>query len=543
MSTCKLVRISSGAGQQEIILSDITTIGRQPTNTLQIVDRLVSKEHAVISRRAGTTIFLLTDLESRNGTFCNDRMVESSIALRHNDEVRIGSTSWRFVQEDVDTVRTTESIPEPPPEEPASASIHATMQIDLASDFQRVDFILDDRMLRADYEKLRLAYVLSQDLNSAPDIDTVLERLLKRVFEWLPIDRGIVLFVNHKAGGDPADHLEQAAIQLRPGAGLTAEDKEIRVPRSILRHVISKREAVLSTDARLDARFGNAASVVLQGIRSSMTVPLLTTDRLLGVLHVDSLISSGLFAEKDLSVLASVSKQASISIDNVLLQRRVLEEAALRSSLSRMLSPNLVDRIVAGDLAIEKGGAQKRVTVMFADIRGFTSLTERLAPVEMVNLMNEYFERVSNVIFAHDGTLDKYIGDAVMALWGAPLGTAADEIQAVRAGMEMQDAVAAFNRELAAEGQETIGVGIGIATATVIAGYVGSSQTMSYTVFGRGVNLASRLCSQAKAGEVMISPATFQSLAHVLEADELDEIRLKGMADPVRPYKVRKINE
>ncbi|MBM4342210.1 MAG: FHA domain-containing protein [Deltaproteobacteria bacterium] len=541
MSTCKLVRISSGAGQQEIILSDITTIGRQPTNTLQIVDRLVSKEHAVISRRAGTTIFLLTDLESRNGTFCNDRMVESSIALRHNDEVRIGSTNWRFVQEDLDTVRTAQADPEPPPEEPASASIHATMQIDLASDFQRVDFILDDRMLRADYEKLRLAYVLSQDLNSAPDIDTVLERLLKRVFEWLAIDRGIVLFVDHKAGGDPADHLVQAAIQLRPGAGLTAEDKEIKVPRSILRHVIAKREAVLSTDARLDARFGNAASVVLQGIRSSMTVPLLTTDRLLGVLHVDSLISSGLFAEKDLSVLASVSKQASISIDNVLLQRRVLEEAALRSSLSRMLSPNLVDRIVAGDLAIEKGGAQKRVTVMFADIRGFTSLTERLAPVEMVNLMNEYFERVSNIIFAHDGTLDKYIGDAVMALWGAPLGTDNDEILAVRAGVEMQAAVAEFNKELQAEGKETVGVGIGIATATVIAGYVGSSQTMSYTVFGRGVNLASRLCSQAKAGEVMISPATFQALADVLEADELDEIRLKGMADPVRPYRVRNI--
>lgn len=544
MAACKLVRISSGAGQQEIILSDVTTIGRQPTNTLQIVDRLVSKEHAVISRRAGTSIFLLTDLESRNGSFCNDRMVESSIALRHNDEVRIGSTSWRFVQEDLDTVRTAgaDAHHEPAPvEEPVSASIHATMQIDLASDFQRVDFILDDRMLRADYEKLRLAYVLSQDLNSAPDIDTVLERLLKRIFEWLPIDRGVVLFVDTKAGGDPADHLSQVAIQLRPGAGLTAEDKDIKVPRSILRHVISKREAVLSTDARLDARFGNAASVVLQGIRSSMTVPLLSTDRLLGVLHVDSLISSGLFAEKDLSVLASVSRQASISIDNVLLQRRVLEEAALRSSLSRMLSPNLVDRIVSGDLVIEKGGAQKRVTVMFADIRGFTSLTERLAPVEMVNLMNEYFERVSNVIFAHDGTLDKYIGDAVMALWGAPLGTDDDEVQAVRAGMEMQEAINQFNRELTAEGQETIGIGIGIATATVIAGYVGSSQTMSYTVFGRGVNLASRLCSQAKSGDVMISPTTYEALVDVIDAEQLDEIRLKGMADPVRPYRVRSI--
>jgi len=542
MSQTKLVRVSSGAGQHEIVLGDLTTIGRQPTNTLQIVDRLVSKEHAVVARRAGTTIFVLTDLESRNGTFCNDRMVEQTIALRHDDEVRIGSTTWRFVQEEADIQRVgaaehaTEAAPA---EEPSSASIHATMQIDFAHGFQRVDFILDERMLRADYEKLRLAYVLSQDLNAAPDIDAVLERLLKRIFEWLPVDRGVVLFLDPKGKAiDPADNLQQAALQLRPGASLSADDKDIRVPRSILRHVLAKREAVLSTDARLDARFGNAASVVLQGIRSSMTVPLLTTDRLLGVLHVDSLISSGLFAEKDLSVLASVSRQASISIDNVLLQRRVLEEAALRSSLSRMLSPNLVDRIVAGDLAIEKGGTQKKVTVMFADIRGFTSLTERLAPVEMVGLMNEYFERVSNVIFAHDGTLDKYIGDAVMALWGAPLGTDDDEIHAVRAGMQMQRVVAEFNAELTAEGKETIGIGIGIATATVIAGYVGSSQTMSYTVFGRGVNLAARLCSQAKAGDVMIAPATWHAIEPFGIAEQLDEIKLKGMADPVRPYRV-----
>ncbi len=107
--------------------------------------------------------------------------------------------------------------------------------------------------------------------------------------------------------------------------------------------------------------------------------------------------------------------------------------------------------------------------------------------------------------------------------------------------MEMQAAVNAFNLELAAEGQETIGVGIGIATATVIAGYVGSSQTMSYTVFGRGVNLASRLCSQAKAGEVIISPSTALALEGRIEADELDEVRLKGMADPVKPFRVRKM--
>lgn len=545
MGPSKLVRISSGNAQQEILLSDMTTIGRQPTNTLQIVDRLVSKEHAIIARRPGSTVFLLSDLDSRNGTYCNDRLVESTVALRHGDMVRIGSTTWRFVSSEGELSEPDTMQESPHLEEPSPASIHATMQIDLAHDFARADLVLDDRMLRADYEKLRLAFTLSGDLHAADNIDDLLDTLLMRIFEWLPVDRGVVLLVDEKMvekkGEDrleTVDRLRQAKLRFRAGAALSAEDKDVRVPRSILKQVLGRREAVLSTDARLDARFNNAQSVVLQGIRSSMTVPLLTNDRTLGVLHVDSLISSGLFAEKDLAVLAAVSRQASISIDNVLLQRRVLEEAALRSSLSRMLSPNLVERIVSGDLAIEKGGAVKRVTVMFADIRGFTSLTERLPPAEMVAMMNEYFERVSSLVFKFDGTLDKYIGDAVMALWGAPLGSDDDELQAVRAAYEMQASVRDFNRERAMAGLEQIGIGIGIATAQVIAGYVGSSQTMSYTVFGRGVNLAARLCSAAKAGEVLLAPTTVQAIQRFVHVEDMDEMKLKGMADPVKPYRL-----
>ena len=539
MSSSRLVRISSGNSVQEVLLTDVTTIGRQPSNVLQIVDRLVSKEHAVIQRRPGTDAYVLSDLDSRNGTYCNDHLVERATMLRHGDTVRIGSTSWRYVAAvPVDLPAAPDTIKEPSLLEESPASIHATMQLDVAHDFAAAELVLDERMLRADYDKLRLAYTLSIDLHAAHDIDELLQRLLQRIFEWLPVDRGVVLFVDDtKRDGDIVDRLVEAAMLVRPGVKW-GDATDIRVPRSILQQALGHREAVLSTDARLDARFGHAQSVVLQGIRSSMTVPLLTSDRTIGVLHVDSLISSGLFVEKDLAVLAAVSRQASISIDNVLLQRRVMEEAALRSSLSRMLSPNLVERIVSGDLVIEKGGAVKRVTVLFADIRGFTSLTERITPAEMIAMMNEYFERVSNVIFSHDGTLDKYIGDAVMALWGAPLGTDEDELQAVRAGYHIQEVVRAFNEERKAAGLEQIGVGVGIATAHVTAGYVGSSRTMSYTVFGRGVNLAARLCGLAAPGEVLLGPQTFEAVRNDIEGIELPETRLKGMADAVRPVRL-----
>ncbi len=532
----RLVRVGGGPGQQEIELGDLTTVGRQPTNTLQIVDRLVSKEHAVISRRPNTNTYVLRDLDSRNGTYCNDVLVEAAHILREGDLVRIGSTSWRYMAPPEEE----QSIPEPPPEaeEEPPASVHATMQLDLLRDFAPVELVADERTLRMDYEKLRLSYTLSGDLHGQNDIDHILSRILQRIFEWLPVDRGVVMLVDNKRQGEVVDRLVNMSVHIRPGVGWEENKKNVRVPSSILHQAVVKKEAVLSTDARMDARFGHAHSVVLQGIRSSMTVPLVASEDVIGVLHVDSLISTGLFTEKDLSVLGAVARQAAISIDNVLMQRRIQEETVARESLSRMLSPNLVDQIVAGELPIEKGGSLRKATVLFADVRGFTNLTEKTPPKEMVAMMNEYFDRVTKVIFAHDGTLDKYIGDAVMALWGAPLSYENDEVQAVRAAIEMQQAVADFNREREAEGKKPIGVGIGVATGQLIAGYMGSSQTLSYTVLGRSVNLSARLCGMAEPGEVLLAPTTYDFVRDWVLTEELKPIQLKGITDPVCPLRL-----
>ncbi|MBP48399.1 MAG: adenylate cyclase, partial [Myxococcales bacterium] len=376
------------------------------------------------------------------------------------------------------------------------------------------------------------------DLHGQRDIEPILDRILQRIFEWLPVDRGVVMLVDSERPGEIVDRLVNMAVQIRPGVGWEVDKTNVRVPSSILRQAVGKREAILSTDARMDARFGHAHSVVLQGIRSSMTVPLVASDNVIGILHVDSLISTGLFTEKDLSVLGAVARQASISIDNVLMQRRIQEETAARESLSRMLSPNLVDQIVAGELPMEKGGTMRKATVLFADVRGFTKLTENTPPKEMVAMMNEYFELVTQVIFAHDGTLDKYIGDAVMALWGAPLSYDNDEVQAVQAAIDIQKSVDEFNQTREAAGQAPIGVGIGVATGQLIAGYMGSSQTLSYTVLGRSVNLTARLCGMAAPGEVLLAPTTFDYVKDMVDIEEMDPIQLKGIADPVRPLRL-----
>ncbi len=533
--SARLVRIGGGPGQQEIELGDHTTVGRQPTNTLQIVDRLVSKEHAAFQRKANSNVWILRDLESRNGTYCNDILVEGAQTLHDGDTIRIGSTTWRYVAPEEPAASAAAPVEEEPP-----ASIHATVQLDLLRDFAPVELVADERTLRNDYEKLRLAYTLSGDLHAERTIDKMVDRILQRIFEWLPVDRGVVMMIDRKApkDADVVDRLRNFAVKIRPGVGWEGSAADMKVPSSILRQAVLGREAVLSTDARMDARFGHAHSVVLQGIRSSMTVPLIANEDVLGLLHVDSLISTGLFTEKDLSALGAVARQASISIDNVLMQQRIKDETAARESLSRMLSPNLVDQIVSGDLPMEKGGSLRKVTVLFSDVRGFTNLTERTPPAEMVEMMNDYFERVTSIVFKHEGTLDKYIGDAVMALWGAPLATDEDEMRAVHCAIEMQTAISEFNKERAAAGKEQIAVGIGIATGQLIAGYMGSSQTLSYTVLGRSVNLSARLCGQAGPGEVLLSPSTWDHVEQYVECETLQPIKLKGIIDSVSPRRV-----
>ncbi|MCB9739421.1 MAG: FHA domain-containing protein [Deltaproteobacteria bacterium] len=535
--SARLVRLGGGPGQQEIELGDLTTVGRQPTNTLQIVDRLVSKEHAVFSRKPGSNAYVLRDLDSRNGTYCNDVLVEGSMTLGDGDTVRIGSTSWRYVAPEEPVAQAPAAAP--PVEEEPPASIHATVQLDLLRDFAPAELVADVTTLKLDYEKLRLAYTLSGDLHALKDIESMVDKILGRIFEWLPVDRGVVMMIDSSMKGDyeVVDRLKNFAVRVRPGVGWEGTTEEVRVPSSILRQAVGRREAVLSTDARMDARF-SGQSVVLQGIRSSMTVPLIANERVLGVLHVDSLISTGLFTEKDLSALGAVARQASIGIDNVLMQRKIREETAARESLSRMLSPNLVDQIVSGELPMEKGGSLRRVSVLFSDVRGFTNLTERTPPAEMVAMMNDYFERVTNAVFKHQGTLDKYIGDAVMALWGAPVASDEDEARAVHCAIEMQQIVNDFNEEREARGEVPIGVGIGIATGQLIAGYMGSTQTLSYTVLGRGVNLSARLCGMAGPGEVLLAPATWEHVQDKVDVEVLDPIKLKGIIDMVAPRRV-----
>ncbi len=217
------------------------------------------------------------------------------------------------------------------------------------------------------------------------------------------------------------------------------------------------------------------------------------------------------------------------------------KEAETRRLFQKMLSPDLAEMVVSGKLKVEKGGEKRIATVMFADIRDFTTFSEHTEATEVLKMLNEYFEMIVDIIFRHHGTIDKFIGDAVMVLWGAPIYQEKGPVQAVNAAMEMQSMVKKFNKKRNAAGKRPIQIGIGINTGKLVAGYIGSSQTMSYSVVGDTVNTASRLCSVAKPGEIIISESTYAHVKNLFKAAKINSLQLKGKKKPIEVYNVKGI--
>jgi adenylate cyclase len=415
--------------------------------------------------------------------------------------------------------------------DPIESAIAAKLDHDEELEFEPESRIDDVRILRGKYEKLRTAYQLQRQIAFEMELDSLLHKIMDSLFETLQCDRGAIMLLNLKTG-----EFENHFVKMRDPEEHSSDD--ISISHTIIDQVVRDKTAILSSDARMDSRFAGAQSIIMQGIRSTMCVPLVAHAKVLGVLHLDSLFTTGAFTESDLNLVQGLSYQAAIAIENSMLVNQREEDVRIREKFSRLLSPVLVDQVVEGRVEIKKGGENRLSTVLFSDLRGFTAMSQRKEPEEIVHMLNEYFEIMVDIVFEHDGTLDKFMGDGIMAVWGSPVDEPNAPIKAVRAGLSMQQALAEFNETRMSEGLEEMNMGIGIDTGHLVAGYMGSTKTMNYTVVGPPVNLAARLCAIAKPTQVLISKNTLAELPNTLNVQTLDAVHLKGISEAVVPYNV-----
>lgn len=518
----KLVLVSSESSQ-EYDLGPHNTIGRHPKNTIQILDRIISKEHAqVIMTPDGR--FLLQDLGSLNGTYVGNKKIRQQV-LRDGDEITLGSTRLIYREHTRDE-RAIQRVTIAPGM--MESHIRQRIAAEPDTEFRPEREIFDEQQLRRDYERLRLAHELGRAVSNEFDLEKLLQKILDNAFEVLAADRGVILLMDEL--GQP---IPKVAKQKRG-----APTDEIVLSNSILNEVIREKQAVLSSDATIDSRFSGAHSIIMQGIRSTMCVPLLHGNDLLGIMNLDSQIATNAFSEKDLRIFTGIANQAAIAIQNVRLAHKIEFEAKTRAQFQRFFSPGIVQQILEGKLTLDGVGEKRDATILFADIRGFTAISEKVDAHEIVELLNDYFEVMVEVLFRYDGTLDKYVGDEIMALFGVPMANEEATLLAVECAIEMQHALTEFNRTRTAENQQPLQVGIGINTGEVVYGAIGSSKTLQYTVIGDAVNTASRLCSLAKPGEIICSENTICRVKDRIKAVELPKVKVKGKHDALTIFRV-----
>ncbi len=517
----KLIVIS-GEERQEFELAAFNTIGRHPDNTIQILDRIISKEHAQIQRAADGR-FLLRDLRSLNGTFLRGERVADHY-LVDGEEFTMGSTRIVFhdkpkADDALGRVTIAPGLTE--------SHIRGRIQAN-TGDFMPERQIPDDKNLRRDYERLRIGHELARAVGSELDLDKLLPKILDKAFELVGADRGVILLTDDKG------ELTPRFVKTRSGKS----DPNIVLSKTVMAEVVNNKAAVLSSDATMDARFSGAHSIIMQGIRSTMTLPLLHAGEMLGLMHLDSLFTSNAFTEKDLQICTGMAAQAAISIQNARLASRIEKEAQTRAQISRLIPPSVVEQVVQGKLVIEKGGRLNEITMLFSDIRGFTTMSDGRPAQEVVNTLNEYFEVMVDVLFKYHGTLDKFVGDEIIGLFGAPISIEDAPFKAVSCAVAMLQALEEFNRTRASEGLSAIRIGIGINTGMVITGAIGSTRALQYTAIGDAMNVASRLVNVASSGEIIISEDTYKLVAGRIEATQLPPVKVKGKAEELKVYRV-----
>lgn len=269
-----------------------------------------------------------------------------------------------------------------------------------------------------------------------------------------------------------------------------------------------------------------------QPLHSVMCLPLILNERVIGVLGVVNRQGQTGFSQDDQRLLSAIGSQMDTAIFESLEQRR------LRQVLGRSVDPRIMEQLLIQPDTGFLEGQRRTLTVLYADVRGSTSLAENTEPERLVQFINRYLGAMTEVILAHEGTLDKFVGDEVMALFGAPVEQPDHAIRAVRAGLAMQAAHEQLVHDWVAQGGQEAPIGVGIATGELIVGEMGSVHRTDYTVIGRAANLGARICGVAQSRQVLISPATYELVADQVVAQPVHGMQFKGLAGPTTVYHV-----
>ena len=555
-----IIQDDKGRIQQIKMERGVYTIGRREDNDIAIADVFISRYHARIEEKEGA--YQIVDLGSSYGTIVNNRKIDGVHKMEFGDIIKIGNSTITFVEEG--QIEIPKDVVAPPDEtktvgrlntiEDEIRALGGIIQggsgdsgADVEKKISAVKRMLQESKdsvieLERSAQIASTLYEVGKAINFVFDLNLLLNLIMDLALQVMKAERGFIMIMNEQTG--------ELAMRVARNMERGGWDDVEKISRSIVYEVFRGGAPVLTDNAQDDERFREQESVIMHGIRAVMCVPLKTKElKTIGVIYVDSQRPTWLFSDTGLSFLTAFANQAAIAIENAELYEKITRAERIRTNLQRYLSQPLVEKIMKEKEGLGLGGEQKIVTVLFADIRGFTPMVEKMRPADVVELLNSYFTLQTEEIFREGGTLDKYIGDCIMAIFGAPFEYEDHALRAVKAALGMRRGLEQFKADWQGKGaawDKIIGgfeVGIGINTGPVIVGNIGSEKRMEYTVISDAVNTASRLEGAAKRGQILISQGTYTAVQDHVKVNSLPPIQVKGKSEKLQTYEVLGMKE
>jgi class 3 adenylate cyclase len=401
----------------------------------------------------------------------------------------------------------------------------------------QLDGLAQETLLR--YEELNLLYEMGEVIISNQTIDEIADQMLARAVLSTDAKGGVIALFE---GEDEAEDLVVRAV-MDWGSDRAPKGKSLSVTEGLLADAISQRRPRIYSNIEDDQIYGTPNQPVR--LRSLLFIPLYTTARRVGSMILVNKQTDPYFTASDEKLGLAIATQAAIAIENNRLQARIREEERIGANLQRYVSPNVVRAV------LERGGLQDligdrwKATVAFIDIRDFSVVVERTAPDVIIELLNEYFRAMTDIIFRHQGAIDEFAGDELLAFFGIPFAMPDGAENAVRAAVEVIQRIDTLKQDWTQRGLPTFDVGVGLNTGWVAVGNIGSERRMELTVVGPPVVVASRVEELNKefGTRILITEATLNKVRDLVHVRPMGRHELKGISQPREIYELLNLRE
>ncbi|MDY6936309.1 MAG: adenylate/guanylate cyclase domain-containing protein [Cyanobacteriota bacterium] len=371
------------------------------------------------------------------------------------------------------------------------------------------------------YEEINFLYDFSSLISTCLDVREVTELVLDEARKLIDATSASVMLLNE----------ESQQLEILAARGQEYPKKVTIAPGlGIAGHVFVSNKAEIVNNVQADPRYVPGEN----NIHSLLCAPLVTQNGAIGAINLANTNPVN-YSAQDLKLFTALTSQAAAAIENALLHENKLKQERIKSHLQRYLSPLVVRAVIEAkeDLSLEP--KKQNIAILFSDIRNFTRKCEELAPEQIVAYLNEYFTHMVAVIFAHQGTVNKFVGDMIVAMFGAPTRYVDREKKAIQAAIDMQRAIQKIPNPWI---RDNFSTGIGICSGDVVVGNIGSPQHLDYTAIGDKVNVASRLQSMAQGGQILVNSSVYQATQDIFEFERLGSVKVKGRHQPIDAFRV-----